>query len=41
MMRESLDAFDQRTRDFSMGRALSILERLRGEEQPQALRRAS
>jgi carboxymethylenebutenolidase len=41
MMRESADAFDQKTRDFSMGRALAILERLRGEEQPQALRRAS
>ena len=41
MMRESPDAFDQKTRDFSMGRALAILERLRGKEQPQTLRRAS
>ena len=40
MMRESPKAFDQKTRDFSMGRALAILDGLRGKDQ-QALRKAS
>ena len=40
MMRENPKAFDQKTREFSMARALSILAGLRGD-QPQALRKAS
>jgi carboxymethylenebutenolidase len=32
MMRENPDAFDQKTRDFSMKRALAILEGLRSEQ---------
>jgi carboxymethylenebutenolidase len=32
MMRESPTAFDQKTRDFSMQRALAILEGLRSEQ---------
>ena len=39
MMRENPAAFDQKTRDFSMGRALAILDQLRGDEQ--RLRKAS
>ena len=39
MMRENPQAFDQKTYDFSMGRALAILNGLRGE--PQSLRKAS
>jgi carboxymethylenebutenolidase len=39
MMPDSTTAYDQKTRDFSMGRALAILDGLRGE--PQALRKAS
>jgi carboxymethylenebutenolidase len=39
MMREATTAFDQKTRDFTMGRALAILEGLRGQDQ--ALRKAS
>ena len=40
MMREATTAFDQKTREFTLGRALAILESLRGKEQP-ALRKAS
>ena len=40
MMRESPKAFDQKTREFSMGRALSILAGLR-EDRTEALRKAS
>jgi carboxymethylenebutenolidase len=32
MMRENPDAFDEKTRDFSMKRALAILEGLRTEQ---------
>ena len=39
MMRENPAAFDQKTRDFSMGRALAILDQLRGDKQ--RLRKAS
>ncbi len=39
MMRGNSQAFSQETRDFSMGRALAILDGLRGEEQQQ-LRKA-
>ncbi len=41
MMKESPKAFDQKTRDFTMGRAFSILEGLRGKAQPDAMRKAS
>ena len=40
MMRESPKAFDQKTREFSMGRALSILAGLR-EDRSGAMRKAS
>jgi carboxymethylenebutenolidase len=40
MMRENAKAFNQETRQFSMARALAILNRLRGEDQ-QSLRKAS
>ena len=40
MMAGNAQAFHQKTRDFSMGRALAILEELRGEELRQPLRRA-
>jgi len=40
MMADNAKAFHQKTRDFSMGRALAILEELRGEQQRQPLRRA-
>ena len=36
MMRENKKAFDQKTREFSMSRALSILDGLRGEEKARA-----
>ncbi len=39
MMRENAKAFSQQTRDFSMGRALALLDGLRGEER-QPLRKA-
>jgi carboxymethylenebutenolidase len=38
MMRGSLKAFHPATRDFSMTRALAILDDLRGERVPQSLR---
>jgi len=40
MMRENAKAFHQETRDFSMARALAILEGLRGEDRRQPLRKA-
>ena len=40
MMRDAKEAFDQKTRDFSMARAKAILASLRGKAQP-ALRQAS
>ena len=40
MMRENAKAFNHETREFSMARALTILNGLRGEDQ-QALRKAS
>ncbi len=40
MMRGNPKAFDQKTYDFTMGRALAILEGLRGEQQRPPLRRA-
>jgi carboxymethylenebutenolidase len=41
MMRENAKAFDQKTYEFSMARALSILDGLRGEGERQPLRKAS
>ena len=41
MMRENPKAFDQKTYEFSMARALSILGGLRGEGERQPLRKAS
>ncbi|MBI4194242.1 MAG: dienelactone hydrolase family protein [Betaproteobacteria bacterium] len=41
MMRENPKAFSHETREFSMGRALAILDGLRGEGERQALRKAS
>jgi carboxymethylenebutenolidase len=41
MMPGNVKAFSQQTREFSMGRALAILEGLRGEGQGQRLRQAS
>ena len=41
MMRGSPKAFDQKTRDFSMARALAVLERLRTRTTQGALRQAS
>jgi carboxymethylenebutenolidase len=41
MMRGSPKAFDQKTRDFSMQRALAILDHLRGAKTQQSLRQAS
>ena len=41
MMRGSPKAFDQETRDFSMGRALALLERLRGRTMQEVVRQAS
>jgi carboxymethylenebutenolidase len=40
MMPDNAKAFDQKTRDFSMARALAILDGLRGEEQRQPVRKA-
>lgn len=40
MMRENVKAFNQETREFSMARALAILNGLRGEAQRQPLRKA-
>ena len=40
MMPENVKAFDRKTRDFSMARALAILEGLRSGEAGQALRKA-
>lgn len=40
MMRGNAKAFSQETRDFSMGRALAILDGLRGEGRRQSLRKA-
>ncbi len=41
MMPGDKKGFDQKTRDFSMGRALAILDELRGEDPGQSLRKAS
>jgi len=41
MMRGSPKAFDQKTRDFSMARALAILANLRGTKTQESLRQAS
>jgi carboxymethylenebutenolidase len=41
MMRGAPKAFDQKTRDFSMGRALAILDNLRGTKTQESLRHAS
>ena len=41
MFPDNVRAFDQKTRDFSMGKALAILDGLRGKEAPQSLRKAS
>jgi carboxymethylenebutenolidase len=41
MMPGSPDAFDQKTRDFSMGRALAILGGLRTTNAPKSLSRVS
>ena len=41
MMRGTPQAFDQPTRDFSMRRAIAIVEALRGREPGQSLRQAS
>ena len=40
MMRGNPKAFDQKTYDFTMGRALAILAGLRGEQQRERLRKA-
>ena len=40
MMRENVQAFSQATRDFTMARTLAILDGLRSEPQPAALRKA-
>ncbi|MGH8703574.1 MAG: hypothetical protein ACREVR_20675 [Burkholderiales bacterium] len=40
MMRGSAKAFDQKTYDFSMARALAILNGLRGAGERQSLRKA-
>ncbi len=40
MMRGNAKAFDQKTYQFSMARALAILKGLRGEGERQSLRRA-
>src|SRR5438128_2528324 len=41
MMRGAPKAFDQKTRDFSLGRALAILDNLRGTKTQEPLRHAS
>jgi carboxymethylenebutenolidase len=41
MMRDMPKAFDPPTREFSMGRAIAILEGLRESEPQQSLRQAS
>jgi hypothetical protein len=41
MMPWNVQAFSQQTRDFSMSRALAILDGLRGEGARQTLRQAS
>jgi hypothetical protein len=41
MMPWNVQAFSQQTRDFSMARALAILDRLRGEGERPKLRAAS
>jgi hypothetical protein len=41
MMRWNVEAFSQPTRDFTMARALSILDALRGADARPTLRQAS